>query len=267
MSFLRAFVLLNRRISRFIQPRTQQNSPYVRYRYEFWRALAETDVRVVTDIGAGQHWAFCSRLKCRFNFRLIGVDVDAAEIARNPDLDVRIVADACRSIGVDDGSVDIITARAAVEHLAETGSFLKNCHSALRPGGMVILTFSGRHAPFAILNRALPGPVSDWLLNNLLPDRPEKLGFKAYYDRCTDSGIRRAAESAGLQVRDVFCGYYSSDYFAFFAPLCLLSCAYDHLRHILDVKDLASYYTVVLAKPDHASEAIAENAERTRLTA
>jgi SAM-dependent methyltransferase len=169
-------------------------------------------------------------------------------MATNASLDEAIVSDTCVNLGVLENAIDIISVRAAFEHFSDNASFLKNCALALREDGIVILTFPGRYAPFAIINRVLPGGFSSWLLRNLIPDGKEELGFQAYYTLCYDSATRRAAGDAELTVETAFYDFYSRDYFAFFTPLYVLSLLYDHLRHLLGIRDSASYYTFVLRK-------------------
>jgi SAM-dependent methyltransferase len=219
------------------------------YTYEVMRTLVESDIRTMVDVGAGRNWFFPTAIKEKLGLILIGTDIDGEEMAFNADLDKRLVGDACQSLGVPAGSVDLITSRAGVEHFPNNAAFLRNCAFALRPGGKVILSFAGRYAPFAILNRMMPEPVSRWLLDRLLPDKTEKLGLKAYYNCCTHSAMIKAAKAAGLTpVREVW-DYQSSDYFGFFVPAFLMSSLYDGLRRMIGVKDLASYYTFVFEKP------------------
>ncbi len=252
VSWIKKFVRFNRRMCGLISPDHQDASAYHIYGYEFLKELAENGAARVLDIGAGQNWFFASELKDRFGFELIGQDISKGELDANPDLDVRIVSDACTDLSVEDGSIDIITARATVEHLHDNQLFLKNCAKALKPGGVVILTFAGRYAPFAILNRAFPEKLSRFLLAYLNPDATEKLGFRAYYNICTKSGIEKAAKNAGLRVARSFSYYYSSDYFAFFFPLFFLSVLYDHFRYLFGMHNVASYYAFVLRKGERS---------------
>lgn len=248
--------MLNRRLSKRLEgERDELSSAYARYTCEIYRTLIEQNPESVLDVGAGQHWFFPAHLKSKLGFRLIGSDIDRDELARNPALDERIVVDASTALGVPDSSVDVITARAAVEHFPDNRTFIKNCSNALRPGGTLILTFAGRNAPFALINRLLPEPVSAWLLEHLIPDKQEKLGFRAHYDRCTYSQITREAHDAGLELVRSFYDFHSSAYFRFFVPVYLASVSLDRVRAALDWKDLASYYLFVFRKPQKSAEA------------
>lgn len=251
----RSFVMLNRRLSKRLErERDELSSAYARYTSEVYRTLIEQNPERVLDVGAGQNWFFPTRLK-KLGFRLIGSDIDREELALNPALDERIVVDASCGLGVPDSSVDVITARAAVEHFRDNRTFIQNCSKALRPGGTLIVTFAGRNAPFALINRLLPETLSASLLEHLIPEKQEKLGFKAYYDRCTYSQITREARDAGLELVRYFYDFHSSAYFRFFVPVYLASLSLDRLRAALDWKDLASYYLFVFRKPREGAEA------------
>lgn len=246
----RSFVMLNRQVSKRLErERDELSSAYARYTCEVYRTLIEQAPERVLDVGAGQHWFFPAHLKSKLGFRLIGSDIDPGELALNAALDERIVVDASSGLGVPDSSVDVITARAAVEHFPDNRTFIRNCSHALRPGGTLIVTFAGRNAPFAVINRLLPEVLSGWLLEHLIPERQEKLGFKAYYDRCTYSQITREARDAGLDLVRHFYDFHSSAYFRFFVPVYLASASLDRVRAALDWRDGASYYLFVFRKP------------------
>jgi SAM-dependent methyltransferase len=250
VALLRDFVLWNRRLSkRLTRRRPDRVIVYNQYSYEVYRILVEDEARHVLDVGAGRNWFFPAAIKPRLGLTLVGVDIDGGELAHNPDLDRALTLDACTSLGVEDGSVDLVTARAGVEHFPDNAAFLRNCARALKPGGKVVLAFAGRNAPFAVANRLLPEKLSILLLDRLIPDKTEKLGFKAHYDRCTYSGFLGLADAAGLRHARSAVDYSSSDYFAFFVPLFLLSKTFDFIRRSLGFKNLASYYCFVLEKP------------------
>jgi SAM-dependent methyltransferase len=217
---------------------------------EFFRLLSTEDIHTILDVGAGRNWFFGERVKSGHGLRLIGVDIDANEMAANACLDERLEANACLRLPVSAGSIDLITVRAGFEHFEDNTAFLDNCRAALRPGGFVLLAFAGRFAPFALLNRLLPAQFSGWLLNRLIPDQVEKLGFKAHYDLCFATALRRTAKAQRFDVQSLFPDYYSSDYFGFALPLYLASLACDHARNALGIENLASYYTLVLKKQE-----------------
>jgi SAM-dependent methyltransferase len=208
----------------------------------------------VLDVGAGRTWHFDREIKERHGIRLIGLDLDDSEMARNPLLDERIREDASRSLHVPPGSVDVITARTVVEHLEDSAAFLSRAFEALRSGGQLVILIPNKYAPFALLNRALPRSLSHWLLRHLIPDSPGVLGFRAYYDRTTFSSFERLLRSAGFTVRYSYSSYFSSWYFRFLLPLYLTSLLFDHLRWATGVRALSSFDLFVAAKPQQIVE-------------
>jgi SAM-dependent methyltransferase len=63
-------------------------------------------------------------------------------------------------ISIRDGSADLVVSLAVVEHIHDNAVFFRNCAYVLRPGGVMIHVFSGRFAPFALMNQLLPNPIS-----------------------------------------------------------------------------------------------------------
>jgi SAM-dependent methyltransferase len=217
--------------------------------------LMQPETRRVLDAGAGAAWSFPLVYKRKFNLYLIGVDIDADEMARNPSLDERIVADVCNSIPLEPQSIDAVTAHSGVEHFPDNEAFLQNCFRVLRPGGRLIAQFPSRYAPFALLNRALPHSWSRFLLKHFRPDAYDKLGFSAHYDRTNYSEFKKITERAGFELEYVFFSYFNF-YCAFFVPLYIASMAFGILRLAAGAKDFASYNLVVLRKPGPADEVV-----------
>jgi len=184
---------------------------------------------------------------------LIGFDIDEAEMAENALLDRRTCGDACTSLGVPDNSVDLIMGRAVIEHLHDTASFLKCANRALREDGRLIVTFASKHAPFAVLNRILPGRVSHWLLSHLVPGSTGRLGFEAYYDRASFREFEQGLTDAGFEIEEEFASYFSSSYYRFFVPLFVAGLGMNYLCYALGNPRLASYFTFIARKPQAAN--------------
>jgi SAM-dependent methyltransferase len=146
-------------------------------------------------------------------------------------------------------SVDLIVARACVEHLHDTAAFLRLAYEALEPGGKLICTFPNKWATFAIINRAIPRAFARFLLKHLFPGSEGRLGFPAYYDLCTPRQFASSARDAGFQVEREFESYFASVYFAGVLPLYVLALATDYIRHISQLPALSCTITFVLAKP------------------
>lgn len=249
---LERIVIANSTLSDRIEPSVVKSThAYERYR-EVGNALLKLEPKAVLDVGAGKQWHFSHSLKTP-GMHLIGFDIDLAEMDGNALLDQKICGDACESLGVPDGSVDLIMGRAVIEHLHDNASFLRNANRALREGGRLVVTFPSRHAPFAILNRILPRPVSQWLLTRFIPGSKGRLGFEAFYDRATFREFSESLTDAGFEIEEGFASYFSSSYFRFFVPLYLLGLSIDYLRYALGKPRFASYFMFVARKPPSTS--------------
>lgn len=251
MAALGSFIAFNRRIARALTPRhVHEANVFGGYRKLGAMLLSHPRVHRVLDVGSGKAWHFPRHYKDWYGIHLIGLDIDAAEMAENDLLDEKIVSDVVERIPVEPGSIDLIMISSGIEHFADNERFLCNAHRALRPGGFLLAQFPSRYAPFAVANRLLPRRMTRKILDMAMAGAAGELGFRAYYDRTHYSAFRQMFTAGGFRELYYVPGYYSSDYFAFFVPLFLLSYAYDGLRFITGVKNLASYNLWVLEKPD-----------------
>lgn len=225
---------------------------YAIYEWVARALLGRPGVDTVVDVGGGRTWYFGEDWRTNPKFKLIGIDVDPAELELNPMLDERITADVTKTLGVPDGSVDLVLCRAVVEHLSDNAAFVRNVHRALRPGGSAAFVFVNKWAPPMILNRMLPTAVSARLLHALVPGSDGICGFKAHYDKCTFTEFKRALEDAGFEVEYEYSSYYSSSYFQFFFPLHVLSILTDLVRQTLSIRNLSSMCLFSVVKPADA---------------
>lgn len=211
--------------------------------------LGRPGVNTVVDLGGGRTWYFGdSYRKANPDFRLIGIDIDAQEQALNPMLDEAIAVDICETLGVPDGSVDLVLCRAVVEHLHNTRAFLENVKRALRPGGSAVFVFANKWSPPMILNRMIPHPFAKKLLLALVPGTAGYSGFRAYYDRCSFTQFRDELKRLNLKIDYHYVSYYSSSYFQFFFPLHLLSIISDLVRQSLSIRNLSQLNLFVITK-------------------
>lgn len=225
---------------------------YAIYEWVARALLGRPGVNTVIDVGGGRTWYFGEEWWQNPKFKLIGIDVDPAELELNPKLDERVTADVSKTLGVPDGSVDLVLCRAVVEHLPDNAAFLRNVERALRPGGKAAFVFVNKWSPPMILNRILPQAVSGRLLHALVPGSDGICGFKAHYDKCTFTDFKRAIEDAGLEIEYEYASYYSSSYFQFFFPLHVLSIMGDLLRQTISVRNLCSMCLFSVVKPADA---------------
>jgi 2-polyprenyl-3-methyl-5-hydroxy-6-metoxy-1,4-benzoquinol methylase len=175
----------------------------------------------VYDVGSGRHPLLNAEQKARLGARVIGLDIDADELAAAPSgcYDEAVCADVRLYRGNSDG--DLVICQALLEHVNGVDQAFHAIASMLKPGGTAIIFAPSRNAVFARLNLVLPADLKRRLLFTIFPKAREGQGFKSYYDRCTPADFRRLAREAGLEVTETV-PYYTSSYFTFFFPLHVL---------------------------------------------
>lgn len=246
-NIFKRFVFANVVLSDLIAPSTAEKThAYTRYD-EVGADLLHRGPRTVLDVGAGKQWHFSPTFKGP-GMKLIGFDIDIAEMSDNALLDQKICGDACESLRVPDQSVDLIMGRAVIEHLHDTASFLRSANRALKEGGHLIVTFPSRYAPFAVLNRILPRKVSRWILSHLVPNSVGILGFEAFYDSTSFREFKQILIGAGFEIEQAYASYFSSSYYRFLAPLFVIGLTYDYLCYALGNPRFASYFMFVARK-------------------
>ena len=250
MGLLRSFFAFNRRLSQAITPdHFHEANVFAAYHKIGAILLSHPNTKIVLDVGAGKQWHFPTHYKTWYSIKLIGLDIDGAEMKDNLLLDEKIECDAVQRIPIPAGTVDLVMISSGIEHFSNNQRFLTNVFDVLRPGGYLIAQFPGRYAPFAVANRLLPKSTSKKLLGASMGETAEHLGFAAHYDRTNYSAFREMVQASGFKVIYHLPGYNSSSYFEFFVPFYLISYLYDSLMHAVGLRDLAAYNLWVLRKP------------------
>jgi 2-polyprenyl-6-hydroxyphenyl methylase/3-demethylubiquinone-9 3-methyltransferase len=177
---------------------------------------------LIYDVGGGARPYVTPALKRQRRLRVIGLDIDAAELARAPAgaYDATICADLTDYRGRNDA--DLVICQATLEHVRDTERALAGLATIAKPGGRVAIFVPSRNAVFARLNLLLPESVKRFLLYNLFPyEQVSHQGHKAYYDRCVPRQFAALVQSAGFQIeRQEY--YFMSFYFGFLVPLHVL---------------------------------------------
>ena len=173
---------------------------------------------VVYDVGGGKNPAVTPELKSESRLRVIGLDIDASELASAPlgSYDETVVAELCSYRGHADA--DLVICQALLEHVPDIASALEAIAGILKPGGRALVFVPSRNAVFARINLLLPQGLKRKLLNAVFPEWRQNHGFPAYYDRCTPVLLTRTGARHGL-VSEHRRLYFHSEYFRFCSPL------------------------------------------------
>jgi SAM-dependent methyltransferase len=227
---INAFIKVNQRICARVERRLPQAQVNLHRAYEetVARYLNSTaDGGVVVDVGGGRKCNFAKYRRPGSGVRLVAVDISAAELEHNHDVDEKRVADVTQGLPFEDEEVDLIVSRSVIEHLRNSEEFIAHSARALKRGGVSIHVFPSKFAPFSIANQLLPQKLTRRLLYALIPGSKGVLGFPAFYDRTYASAARAMFERQGFEIAELRLGYYQAEYFDFFVPLYLLNALYE----------------------------------------
>ena len=202
----------------------------------------------VYDIGGGKSPYLLPETKQYLDLRVVGFDIDPDELARAPAdaYDETIAADVCRFQG--NGDADLVVCQAVLEHVPDAAAAVRSIASILRPGGVALVFVPSGNTAFARLNRLLPERVKRGILFTLFPEKREKQGFPAFYDRCTPACFDRHAACAGLIVESRRV-YFRSSYFSFCFPAYLAWRLWLLFYAALCGDEAAETFAVALRKP------------------
>lgn len=199
---------------------------------------AAPGVSRILDVGSGSQCCYAESLSV--GKAVVGLDLTGTGLRKNWGVRHRVQANVEGALPFADGSFDLVTSRSALEHFANVPAALSETGRVLRKGGRAVHLLPLRHAPFAILNRALPNALSRVLLRWLHPDG-HGLGHVSYYCDCTPSRMHRLLEMSGMQVLECHLSYAQSSYFGCFLPVFLLSACYEWCVARLGATSLAAY--------------------------
>lgn len=203
----------------------------------------------VSDIGGGKHPNVSIDQKNNFNLKVVGVDISQEELDQAPDgfYDDAIAADITKFEGSPDN--DIIICRALLEHVPDVQKSIENISKMTKQGGHVLIFGPCKNALFSRINMMLPNEFKRKLLHFTFPSKQKRLGFKAYYDRCTPKEFENIAKQFGLKVKEKhIC--YNSQYFSIFAPFHILWRLYQLIIYGVKAENLCEAYVLVLVKSE-----------------
>jgi 2-polyprenyl-6-hydroxyphenyl methylase/3-demethylubiquinone-9 3-methyltransferase len=202
----------------------------------------------IYDVGGGKRPYLSPEAKRELNARVVGIDIDAAEVARAPEgaYDRIIATDIAAFTG--EGDADLIVCQAVFEHVSDVPGAVRALSTILAPGGTALLFVPCRNALFARLNLLLPESLKRRLLFSIYPEVREHQGFPTHYRDCTPSALSRHARAHGLEVVEVET-HWASSYFQALLPVYVVWRAWTVIARSLGLRDCCETFTLVLRRP------------------
>lgn len=247
-SAIETFVSVNKVVSRGIEEYLLPKLPDLEADYE--ERVAEivnslSEDGVVVDAGAGTESRF-ARLRTRdSSAKIVGIDMSAEALAKNEDVDEKIVCNIAKNLPFEAGTVDVLASHLVLEHLADTEAFVSESRRVLKPGGYWIHVFASKFALFALANQAFPSGLTRRLLRMTHPECAERIGFETYYDRTHPAAIRSVLLRQGFELEEIRVAYRQANYANFFVPLYLVLALYERILQIAGLETLGAKVMVV----------------------
>ena len=205
------------------------------------RSQLRAYVRVL-DVGSGRSPVLAPSER-PYGTYYVGLDLSEPELRAAPEgsYDATLAADIGAGAARPPSEFDLVVCRQVLEHVQDVERALSNLRGCLRKGGTLLALLSGRFSINAVLNSAIPAPVSAWLLRRLLDREPDTV-FAAYYDRCYDSALVDLLRPwAQAEVTPMFQG---AAYLSFAAPLRSAYLAYENWADRTGRANLATHYMI-----------------------
>ena len=247
MSLIRRFIRANQAVCARLEEilPTDKGHTYRQYPGAVAERVQAEGLQRIVDVGGGKTCVYAALLPNDPSRRIVAMDISSEELVFNRCVDLRLVSDVTRGLAVRDASLDMITSRSVLEHLADLESFVAGAACAVRPGGYFIHWIPNKFAPFAMMNALLPNRIAKPMLHYLDPHTVGICGFPVVYDRCYPAAIEPLFERHGFQVIEIRPSYFQSRYYAFFVPFFLLSTLYEGALQWLGIRNLCAHFLVV----------------------
>lgn len=129
-------------------------------------------------------------------WKVIGLDMDGAAIAKHQGLRHRVIGNA-EQLPFDDSTFELVTANMVVEHVAEPARLFDEISRVLAPGGCVVLHTPNAQGYTTMLTRLIPDQALAPLANLLLGRKAEDV-YPTHYRANSVATIQALAEGHGL---------------------------------------------------------------------
>lgn len=139
-----------------------------------------------------------------------------------------------------DQKFDLIISKTLLEHVENNKNSYKAMYLGLNEGGEMIHYFPGKNHPFSVLTRIVGNKMQRLLIKILRPHAEAVTGYKAYYDLCSYTPLKKYLDSLGFKSTYIKPYWGASDYFAFFLPAFIVICLFNRTCEKLNLVYFAS---------------------------
>ena len=200
----------------------------------------------VLDVGAGRRPVFlpCERPP---GVKYVGLDVLQSELDAAPvaSYDETIAADASEHLQRLDRQFDLIVSWQVFEHLRSVPAALDNFYDYLKPGGLAVISLSGRYSLFGLINMLLPPRLGAGIVSHVMR-RDRDTVFPAYYDHCYRSALDRLVQH--WTSAHIVSAWAGAMYFRTLKPVQSAYIFYEEWAAASRYEDLATHYFMQLRK-------------------
>jgi SAM-dependent methyltransferase len=177
----------------------------------------------------------------------VGLDVVRSELDTAPagSYGEKIATDVTLRVPELEGRFDLIVSWQVLEHVSSVPDALDNFRVYLRPGGIAVISLSGRYSLFGIMNMLIPQRLGVQLVARVMRRDPETV-FPTYYDSCYRSALLRHTEA--WSAATIVSAWAGALYFHSVRPLQAAYVLYEEWAAESGRDDLATHYFLHLRK-------------------
>lgn len=200
----------------------------------------------VLDVGAGRRPVLLPSERPA-GLKYIGLDVLQSELDAAPvaSYDEAIAADVSEHLQRLDKQFDLIVSWQVFEHLPSVPAALDNFYEYLKPGGLAVISLSGRYSLFGLINMLLPRRVGVRIVSHVMRRDPSTV-FPAYYDHCYRSALDRLVQH--WSATHIVSAWAGAMYLRTVKPLQSAYVFYEEWAAATRHEDLATHYFMQLRK-------------------